>query len=211
MSLHLRHWLATPGAAAWDRLMRARPALAAEPLVAAWGAKGWPLVRRRPLCDDPAGEIPLGLPLPPSHGKRRIALSLPEEGLLTQRPPPLLADCRGAAPTRWQDTLEALLVLDARVRCFGSLAWAQVTGLAYLSADSDLDLLWELPPSGQLAGFLASLTRIEAAAPMRLDGECIGPHGAVQWRELAAGDMLAVKGEDAVTLMTRDMFLKGAR
>jgi malonate decarboxylase holo-[acyl-carrier-protein] synthase len=211
VSLHGRHWLVTPSPAAWSRLMRARPELAAEKLVAGWGANAWPLVRRRPLCSDRPSEIPLGLPLPPSHGKRRIALTLPEADLLGHKPPPYLADCRYTAPPHWQAALEALLALDGETQCFGGLAWQHITGLPYLSAQSDLDLLWHLPSAARLAGFLAALARIGARAPMRIDGEIIGPRGAVQWRELAAGEaMLAVKGEAAVTLIRRDVFLQGA-
>jgi malonate decarboxylase holo-[acyl-carrier-protein] synthase len=191
--------------------MLARPDLAAEGLVAGWGASARPLVRRRPICSDPAGETPLGLPLPPSHGKRRIALTLPEADILCHNPPPRLTDCRYAAPPHWQATLDALLVLDGQARCFGSLAWQHVTGLPYLAANSDLDLLWLLPPSAQLDRFLAALARIEAQAPMRIDGEIIGPRGAVQWRELASGEaMLAVKGDADAALIRRDVFLGGA-
>ena len=190
--------------------MLARPDLAAEQLVAAWGAQAWPLVRRRPVCSDPAGEIPLGLPLPPSHGKRRIALTLPAADILGHKPPPRLADCKYAAPPHWQATLDALLSLDGDVQCFGSLAWQHVTGLPYLAANSDLDVLWPLPPSARLGRFLAALARIEAEAPMRIDGEIIGSPGAVQWRELASGEaMLAVKGEAGAALMRRDVFLGG--
>jgi hypothetical protein len=60
----------------WPALMALRSDLAEEPLVAGWARAGYPLVVRRPACGDPAGRIPLGLPLPPACGKRRIAMTL---------------------------------------------------------------------------------------------------------------------------------------
>lgn len=205
-----RHWLATPCPSAWAGLLGARAELAAEPLLVGWAARGWKLVVRGRLCGDPADEIPLGLPLPPSHGKRRIALSLPQAGLIHLSPPPLLAACRASAPPAWQESIERLLALDCETRCFGSLAWQSQTGLAYLSAASDLDLLWRMPAPARLADYLAALSDIAAAAPMRIDGEIAGPGGAVQWRELAGGaTMLAVKSEARIALIARSVFLGG--
>ena len=75
--------------------------------------------------------------------------------------------------------------VEARV--FGSLAWQKLTGLDYLTACSDLDLLLPLPRS-DLTRLTAELAAIEAAAPMRLDGELVRADGAaVNWREIHAG------------------------
>lgn len=188
--------------------MRQRPELAGEPLVAGWAERGFPLVLRRPLVGDPPGEWPLGLPLPPAHNKRRIALTLPEQDISAMAPAPRLADAAQNAPDEWHHAIDRLLLLDMTTRCFGSLAWQHMTGLAYLSATSDLDLLWDLPayPHDLIIG-IEAITR---TAPMRIDGEVSGPHGAVQWRELqAAVDNVVVKGETGVTLMLKDTFLAG--
>jgi phosphoribosyl-dephospho-CoA transferase len=188
--------------------MAARPELSAELLVSGWAARRWPLVQRRRLCGDPPGEVPLGLPLPPSYGKRRIAFSLPEAGVSDFAPPPCLQDCMASGPPHWQTTLAALLALDSETRCFGGLAWQRLTGLAYLSPQSDLDLIWGMPPN--LPEFLDGLRQIADAAPMPIDGEINGPNGAVQWRELASGaEMLAVKQENAVALLPRAAWLEG--
>ncbi len=88
--------------------------------------------------------IPLGLPLPPSHGKRRIAVALAPGELITHAPPPLLADAATAAPASWRQTIDLLVRLLLETRTFGSLAWQHLTGLPYLSDGSDLDLLWPL-------------------------------------------------------------------
>ena len=66
------------------------PELAGEPIVAGWAGADRPLIVRRPTCSDVVGMIPLGLPLPPSHGKRRIAVSLVATALSTM---PSLKTC----------------------------------------------------------------------------------------------------------------------
>lgn len=203
-----RHWMLTPSLDAWEGLMAKRPDLAEEPLAAAWAELGFPLVLRRPLENDPPGELPLGLPLPSSHGKKRVALTLPGQDILGMSPPPKLADAADAAPEEWQETIARLLQLDANTRCFGSLAWQYLTGLAYLSPNSDLDLLWALP--AQPRSLLGGIAAIAHAAPMHIDGEVLGSYGAVQWRELHTSvESIVVKGEAIVTLMTKDEFLVG--
>src|SRR5262249_16114758 len=115
--------------------------------------------------------IALGLPLPPSHGKRRIAVALPHDAILSTACPPLLADAGHIAPQSWHASIDRLVALTPEVRCFGSLAWQYLTGLPYLSAGSDLDLLWSLPASHPLEELLAGIAAIDADAPMRIDGE----------------------------------------
>src|SRR5262245_50233925 len=181
-----RHTMIQPSAAAWSALMAERSDLAAEPLVAGWAEAGYPLVVRRPSARDVSTEIPLGLPLPPSHGKRRIALALQPAGVVRSCPPPLLADAADAAPAGWHDCIRRLLDLDPSTRTFGSLAWQYCTGLPYLAEGSDLDLLWQARAG--LEDLLARIDAILRAAPMRIDGEVIGAAGGVQWRELLQGD-----------------------
>ncbi len=155
-----------------------------------WAARGRPLIVRRYHPGEDRGLVPLGLPLPPAAGKRRIGLALPAAAL-GPLPAPTLAAVRGHAPASWQPVLDALLALGADhglvPRPFGSLLWQALTGLPYLSRTSDLDLLWPVedrPPPG----FLAGLARIAAAAPMGIDGEILLPDGAgIHWRELFEG------------------------
>ena len=88
-----------------------------------------------------------------------------------------------------------------------------LTELDYLTADSDLDLL--LPFSGQcnLAQLTADIAIIEAAAPMRLDGELVRDDGAgVNWRELHAGAReVLVKAIRGVVLLDANHFINGGR
>jgi phosphoribosyl-dephospho-CoA transferase len=206
-----RHSMVKASTSGWNAVMNRHPELASELIVAGWVHAGRPLIVRRPACSDVAGMIPLGLPLPPSHGKRRIAISLAAADIVASAPPPLLADAAAAAPAAWRETIDLLLQLLPETRTYGSLAWQHLTGLPYLSDSSDLDLLWPLSAAKQARTLLSDIARIGKQAPMRLDGEIIGPAGGVQWRELTGTDEdeILVKGPAGVTTTTRTAFLAG--
>ena len=199
-----RHALVRADPAAWAGLLAARRDLDGLPHLPGWAALGRPLIVRRLNPGEEGGLVPLGLPLPPADGKRRIGLALPA---LALRPvtAPSLAEAASHAPSAWRPTLEAVLALaDAHgltPRPFGALLWQAVTGLPYLSASSDLDLLWPCPGPVP-AALLAGLARIDASAPVRLDGEVLIPDGGgVHWRELhdaAEGGSVLAKYRDRV-------------
>lgn len=206
-----RHSMVKVTAAGWTAVMKRYPELAREPIVAGWVHVGRPLVVRRPACSDTAGLVPLGLPLPPSHGKRRIAVSLAAADIVAFAQPPLLADAAAAAPPAWRETIEKLVQVLPETRAYGSLAWQHLTGLPYLSEGSDLDLLWPLSSADKTGILLSDIARIARQSPMRLDGEITGPAGGVQWRELTGTDEdeVLVKSPAGVTTTTRAAFLTG--
>ncbi|HLZ96963.1 MAG TPA: malonate decarboxylase holo-[acyl-carrier-protein] synthase [Steroidobacteraceae bacterium] len=208
-----RHMMVKPSAAAWTRVMTRHPELAEHAIIEGWVRAGRPLVVRRPGCSDPAGKIPLGLPLPPSHGKRRIAVALEAGEIVERKPPPLLADAAASAPSAWQETIDRLLRLHPETRTFGSLAWQHLTGLPYLSDHSDLDLLWPVRATERASTLPPDIADVARQAPMRLDGEIICAAGGVQWRELTVedADEVLVKGLGGVHSMTKAAFLSGAR
>ncbi|MBJ9591654.1 malonate decarboxylase holo-[acyl-carrier-protein] synthase [Burkholderia seminalis] len=213
-----RHTLVTLTAAGWDAAFARDRALAGDPLVRAWAGRGWPLIVRRASPDEAgAGRVPLGMPLPPAAGKRRIALNVAADALATVGPLPALADVLGAAPDAWHVPLRALDALGARSgvqgRVFGSLAWQALTGEPYLGPSSDLDIVFPLPDAASLRPLLDGLAAIDAHAPMRIDGELLRADGAgVNWRELhARRPEVAVKTAVAVELMAADAFAGGAR
>ncbi|MBE7201808.1 MAG: malonate decarboxylase holo-[acyl-carrier-protein] synthase [Parafilimonas terrae] len=201
-----RHDLVRVDPAAWAAWLDTRRDLAGLPHLAGWAEAGCPLIVRRRVPGETGDGIPLGLPMPPADGKRRIGLALPATGL-TPLAAPDLAEVSDHAPAAWRPTIDVLLALgrthSLAPRPFGSLLWQAVTGLTYLSKTSDLDLLWACPqrvPTSLLAG----LDAIAADAPMRIDGEILLPDGTgLHWRELHAapeeGSILA-KGRDGVTL-----------
>ncbi|MBZ9602910.1 malonate decarboxylase holo-[acyl-carrier-protein] synthase [Phyllobacterium chamaecytisi] len=207
-----RHTMVKPSPRAWSALMAQRPDLANEPLVAGWVDAGYPLVVRRSLCSDDAQKVALGLPLPLAQGKRRIAVTLDPDDILRADPPPLLSAAVLSAPACWHPCIAQLIRLDATTRVFGSLAWQCLTALPYLSAASDLDLLWYLPPGGDVESLLEGITAIDKTALMRIDGEVHNAAGAVQWRELrgaGAGSSIIVKGLRDVRVVCRADILAG--
>jgi phosphoribosyl-dephospho-CoA transferase len=195
-------------------MLAGRADLAGEALLADWAAHGRPLIARRRTSCDGAGCIAAGIPLPPSHGKKRIALQLDPGAIRAVAPPPLLQDAAHAAPAGWRATIAAIVDLCQHVgvdaRAFGALAWSSLTGLEYLSAASDLDLLFAVNEGPDVAALLGGLARIDARAPMRLDGEIIRLDlgVAANWRELNAGaDEVLVKTVDGVFMRPRGLML----
>jgi len=182
---------------AWRSFLESRAELADDALVAGWVDRGWPLIARR-LASEEGHGVPVGLPLPPSAGKRRIGLLMDSAGIRSVARPPLLSTAFCVAPTAWIPTLGTLNHMAARLgveaRVFGSLAGCLLTGLSYLSASSDLDFILSLPRPRDFAELMTELDSIDSAAPMRLDGEIVRADGAgVHWRELHSGarDVLA--------------------
>jgi phosphoribosyl-dephospho-CoA transferase len=89
----------------------------------------------------------------------------------------------------WRSTIDALLTVAARSgvepSAFGSLLWQHLTGLAYLTPHSDLDVLWRVPNDFDVLSLVSSIADVQHGAPLRIDGEIIFPDGsAVNWREL---------------------------
>ncbi|MGU3538584.1 malonate decarboxylase holo-[acyl-carrier-protein] synthase [Methylobacterium sp. A54F] len=202
-----RHDLLTVEPGAWAAALAARPDLAGVPHLPDWAARGWPVIVRRRHPGEAADHLPIGLPLPPALGKRRIGLALPSNAA-TARPPLALAEARAAAPATWHDTIDALVGLGrahgAEPAVFGGLLWQAATGLSYLAETSDLDLLWCWDGPVPRA-FLDALAAQDAAAPMRLDGEVLLPDGSgINWRELhgaAPGDTVLAKRLDRLDLV----------
>ncbi len=210
-----RHDLLSVTPAVWDALLGRQAGLAALPLVADWARQGWPVIVRRPLAGEDADAIPAALPLPPSHGKQRIAFSFLPGDVLRPVPPLLLRDAAVTAPAAWQKLIAEILALaDAMQlapRIFGALLWQHVTGEKYLRAASDLDLLWPVTATTALERLLDGLSRLDAAGPVRLDGEIEFADGsAVNWRELAQsggnGEVLVKTMQSVSMRPARDFF-----
>jgi phosphoribosyl-dephospho-CoA transferase len=209
-----RHDLIYVSPKRWRALLAIRRDLTADELVAPWAGNGWPVVRRRAMPGETRG-VALGLPLPPSAGKKRLSFLMQPQDILSIARPPLLRSASRSAPDIWSPTLERLDELAQRhaidARVFGSLAWRTLTGLDYLTDQSDLDVLLDVRPDTDLDRLAAELAAIEAVAPMRIDGELMREDGvAVNWRELraSAGEVL-VKSLDGVGLLDREHFISG--
>lgn len=209
-----RHDLVFVSPVGWRSRLAAHGDLAADPLVASWVDRGWPLIGRRAMPDEAHG-VAVGLPLPPFAGKRRLSFVMPPEHIVSTAPPPALNAAIAVAPRAWWPALEALGALASRhsvaARVFGSLAWRALTGLDYLTDSSDLDLLLHVHRDTDIARLATELAGIEASAPMRLDGELIRDDGAaVNWRECHAGAReVLVKSLAGVVLLDTRLFLRG--
>ena len=210
----VRHDLVFVSPAGWRAMLVTRGDLAADALIARWPDEGWPTIRRRALPGEPVG-VALGLPLPPSAGKKRVSFLLQTDDILAIARPPLLNAVRASAPRVWWPTLDRLGELALRhsvqARVFGSLAWQTLTGLDYLTALSDLDLLLDVRQDTNLGRLTADLAAIEAESPMRLDGELMRDDGAaVNWREVHAGaGEVLVKHLNGIGLLDRNLFISG--
>jgi phosphoribosyl-dephospho-CoA transferase len=184
-----RHDLLHVAPDVWASALAHCPSSADLPLVRTWADRGWPvIVRRRAEGEDP-DLAPVGVPLPPAAGKRRVALLLPPDGVLRRSSPPLLRAVANVAGLGWQPTIASLLDLGERIgvepSAFGSLLWQHQTGLSYLSPHSDLDVLWPVSEDFDVLSLVSSVAEIQRDAPLRIDGEVVFPDGsAVNWREL---------------------------
>ncbi|SFI76371.1 malonate decarboxylase holo-[acyl-carrier-protein] synthase [Bradyrhizobium sp. cf659] len=211
-----RHDLVFVSPAGWRAMLDARDDLAADSLLARWPKMRWPTISRRALPHEATG-LALGLPLPPSAGKKRVSLLVDIDHVASVARPPSLQQARAYAPRNWWPTLDRLDGLALRhsvdARVFGSLAWQSLTGLDYVTGRSDLDVLFEFRSETDIDRFVADVAAIETSAPMRLDGELMGADGAaVNWREVYGGaSELLVKSIERVVLLGRHQFLSGAR
>ncbi|KVE36598.1 malonate decarboxylase holo-[acyl-carrier-protein] synthase [Burkholderia sp. TSV86] len=188
-----RHTLVRVRADAWPGLLAAHGDAAHLPYVRQWAARGWPLIVRRGMPGE-AG-VALGLPLPPSAGKRRIALAAAPAQIAAIRVLPALTEVERDAPLAWRPTLANLRMLaDAhRVDCrvFGSLGWQALTGLRYLHEQSDLDIVltpraaWRARGVARDAAALAARDRPGRGRESRLPTD---DADAARGRDAAAGE-----------------------
>jgi phosphoribosyl-dephospho-CoA transferase len=204
LRIDVLHWQAlatTPGEATRARWLRE------------WGVRDWPVIVRRDDSGSSPDSVAVGVPLPPSCGKLRVALHVPRAAVAARLSPVLLADCRHAVPRRWGTALDQLEALgDATAIApgvCGSLLWQHLTGLAYLHDASDIDVLWRVTSFGQARAIAGALPDIEHRTGVRVDGEILSARGwGVHWRELGmqAPEML-VKTRGSAQLCSRaDVF-----
>ncbi|MDV2453181.1 malonate decarboxylase holo-[acyl-carrier-protein] synthase [Xanthomonas hortorum] len=182
----------------------------AQPRLQQWFAAGLPAVVARGDGSEVPGTLRLGVPLPPSEGKQRLALTAHVADIARSTAPLLLDAVIAHAPTDMQPALQALLkqthanALQPRV--FGSFAWQALTGLAYVHAQSDLDLLWYVDTPEQAQSVVTLLQRWEQRHGLRADGELLlaDDDTAVNWREYAgSAQQVLVKSNQGCRMASR--------
>ncbi|USJ01965.1 malonate decarboxylase holo-[acyl-carrier-protein] synthase [Xanthomonas prunicola] len=174
-----------------------------------WFAAGLPAVVARGDASQAADTLRLGVPLPPSDGKQRLALQAHVADIARCTAPLTLDAVMPHAPVAVQPALQALLneaqtqVLHPRV--FGSFAWQALTGLAYVHAQSDLDLLWSIETPAQAHAVVTLVQRWEQRHGLRADGELLLPDdNAVNWREYAGNaQQVLLKSDQGCRLLPR--------
>ncbi len=183
-----------------------------------WSRAHRPVVVRRSGGCERAEAIHVGVPLPPFLGKRRVGLTLAPTTRWSIRAPVTLVEACSHAPAAWAPTIDALLALGdstgVQPRVYGALLWQTLTGLEYLHAGSDLDLLWPISDPGTVPVLVAALGRIDAAGHVRIDGELLTPMGGINWRELADpatsdDGAVLVKSLDTARLVSRHDLFRG--
>jgi phosphoribosyl-dephospho-CoA transferase len=207
-------WLTQRG---WQHALATAPANCAA-AINSWREAAWPAVVRRADVGLPPGQLSIGIALPPDkHGaKTRIACRVPADQVRQHLPPLPLAQAIAAAPGPWRPLLAALERQAAAhglaLRVYGSVALQALTGQAYLTATSDIDLL--LHPV-TLAQWRSGLDLLNShARRLPLDGEIVFQGAqAVAWKELsgalggAAGARVLVKHMRGVSLVALDDLL----
>ena len=210
MPILRRHQLAYLTAAGWEEALRWPAAQGIATQLRYWAAQGFPLVvTRQGTCTAVPGRIALGWPAPLRDGRQRVALNVAPKSVAwfdefpeAHKALPLLP--RGTrAPL--QSLLAQLREIGVRPRVYGSYGWQLLSGLAYVHAASDFDLLLAVEHRDQ-ADALVALLQASAPASLRIDGEFLFPDGgAVSWREYASWRAgltreLLVKRLDSVAL-----------
>lgn len=210
-----RHDLVWLSAAGWQRAIAA-----AQPdqrsAMERWSLADWPLIVRRQDGNAQADSISLGLALPPAADsgiKVKIALNVPRAEVSRHSSPMSLAALLAnpaSVPETWRSALTSLhtqaLQNDTPLFVYGSLALQALTGLAYVTSQSDIDLLSYPASQTDLASLLAVLE--QAGAELPLDGEIVFPSmQAVAWKEWrqimqdAPAMRILVKDRQSVRLM----------
>ncbi|KGR41516.1 malonate decarboxylase holo-[acyl-carrier-protein] synthase [Xanthomonas vasicola] len=174
-----------------------------------WFAAGLPAVVARCDGSQSAGTLRLGVPLPPSEGKQRLALQAHVADIARCTAPLTLDAVLPHAPVAVLPALQALLAQThaqaLHPRVFGSFAWQALTGQMYVHAQSDLDLLWSIEMPEHAHAVVALLQRWEQCYRLRADGELLLPDdNAVNWREYAGNaQQVLVKSNRGCRLLPR--------
>ena len=155
----------------------------------AWFAADRPAIVCRRSTQTSSDHVRLGIPLPPSRGKVRIAVEVPYESIRQSRQPPTLQEVIDSVPQQWQSPLRQLtreaLANKLQFQVYGSVAWQYLTGENYVTAQSDIDLLWRAYSQEDISKGLEILLHWENSSGLKADGELLFSDGsAMAWREL---------------------------
>lgn len=200
-----RHALVWLQVAAHEALIAQVTSDTQREFVRAWLAADKPLVVSRQPEGLPNELLAVGLALPPSLKKCRLAFKLSRVDIANIAPPLRLAEVISHSPSQWQAALRELDHAaqhnDVTLRVYGSFSWQTVSDLPYVTTTSDIDLLWQAHSPTQLQQGIALLLEWEKTSGLRADGEVLfGDDHAVSWREWSQTKSV----DDARVLVKRD-------
>jgi phosphoribosyl-dephospho-CoA transferase len=200
-----RHQLVWLDEYGWFRVLaqaagRRQPALDAAALACLehWAERRWPLVVTRQACSPVEGGLDtpllLGLPAPACWGRQALVVTASLLAVQRQAAFPAASDAgvqlAAAMQARWSTLCGDLAALGVAAQVYGSRGWQLITGMHYLHAQSDIDLLLPVANDAQADAACALLQHAQDSATLpglRIDGELAFDNGAgVAWREWAA-------------------------
>jgi phosphoribosyl-dephospho-CoA transferase len=207
---HNQVWLSAHG---WQQALAAAPKDCHD-AIDMWRQADWPAIVRRTDPEALAHQVCAGIALPPHPAdslKKRIALRVCASAIKEVRPPLPVGAVIASAPHAWRAHLAALGLAAASqgltIKVFGSVALQAVTGQSYVTAASDIDLLFYPTSWTQVSQGVDLLSLYASRLP--LDGEIVFPPGdAVAWKEFvgALGSpnpcRVLVKSQRTVSLST---------
>ena len=170
----------------WARALDAPWDSTARSCLGLWAARGLPLVvTRQPPAAD--GRVATGLPAPARYRRRRLALAVDPRDVTSVDEFPSADAAARLLPRRagepWRALLAALSGVDCAPRVYGGFGWQALTRMAYVHAESDLDLLLPVASAAHADEVARQLAGAAWDGP-RLDGELLFPDGgAIAWRE----------------------------
>jgi phosphoribosyl-dephospho-CoA transferase len=220
--MYARHdlvWLSDQG---WQRVLNTAPD-SGRRAIEMWRQADWPAIVRRADADLPPEQLSIGIALPPhsvNGSKTRIGLRTAKADVKKLAPPLPVSRVVETVPEPWRNFLKKLERdsdnAGIAVSVFGSIALQALTGQAYVTAVSDIDLLIRPADCEQLFQSLDLLKLYAGSLP--LDGEIVFPGGqAVAWKELSGALRAAknvrvlVKGTHKVSLATTAALLEALK
>jgi phosphoribosyl-dephospho-CoA transferase len=168
-----------------------------------WFQKGFPGIVRRP-CFAENNKICLGFPFPPSLGKLRLSCELSMEKIGTIKKLPNLMESRKAFPEDSSEALDKLqIALNGKklsAYTVGSIAWETLTGVSYVTGNSDIDLLFIIDNKEEFEELDAILEKWHSEMKRKCDIEIMFPNGnGFLWKEYRQSNSeVLVKGNSKV-------------
>ncbi|MFZ4776000.1 MAG: malonate decarboxylase holo-[acyl-carrier-protein] synthase [Terrimicrobiaceae bacterium] len=167
-----------------------------------WLENGRSLIVRRPCLSPDGSQVSVGLALPPSPHKRRLAFDLSRSDVRGVALPPLWEDCAARKIDAVVPIRAAAEAGGIGLRTFGSHAWQHLTGLRYVTEKSDIDLLLFVNSRQSWEIIRSKLEQTGPDFPPGIDLEIVlNEDASFSWREFSSTPQrLLYKGNSRVWL-----------